>query len=128
MLTADDGFGGTSTATVDVTVLDATAPLQVQLAALASENVTLTAQNQQLQEQLAALQLAIADAVSTIQTNLRMSFRDPSFTIPGATPQAQLQTVTQAIVDLTRGSRRDLYRELGAACVIECLTLPSAGP
>src|SRR5213080_4136241 len=64
-LSVDDGFGGTSTATVDVTVLDATAPLQVQLAALASENIALTAQNQQLQQELAASQRVIADAVST---------------------------------------------------------------
>jgi hypothetical protein len=112
-LTVDDGFGGISTATVDVTVLDATTPLHAQIAALASQNAALTARNQQLQEQLAASQQAIADAVSTIQMNLRVTFRDPSFTIPGSTPQAQLQAITQALVELSRGSRRDLYKELG---------------
>src|SRR6266850_4497044 len=56
MLTVDDGFGGTSTATVTVTVQDATAPLHAVIAGLAGQNASLTAQNQQLQQQLAASQ------------------------------------------------------------------------
>jgi N-acetylneuraminic acid mutarotase len=105
-LTVDDGFGGTSTATVTVTVQDATAPLQAVIAGLAAQNTSLTAQNQQLQQ-------AISGAVSTIQANLRASFRDPSFTIPGATPQAQLQALIRAVVQLSKDSRRQLYRNLG---------------
>jgi len=112
-LTVDDGFGGTSTAMVAVTVRDATAPLQSVIAALAAQNASLTAQNQQLQQQLVASQQAIAGAVSTIQTNLRVSLRDPSFTIPGGTPQAQLQAVVQAVVQLSKGGRHQLYRNLG---------------
>ncbi|OLE82534.1 MAG: hypothetical protein AUF76_09155 [Acidobacteria bacterium 13_1_20CM_2_65_9] len=78
-LTVDDGFGGVSTATVAVDVQDATAPLHALIAGLAAENASLTAQNQQLQQELAASQQTIADAVSTIQANLRASFDDPSF-------------------------------------------------
>ena len=55
----------------------------------------------------------IADAVSTIQANLRASFRDPSFTIPGGTPQAQLQALVRAVVQLSRECRQQLYRNLG---------------
>jgi N-acetylneuraminic acid mutarotase len=105
-LTVDDGFGGTSTAALAVTVRDATAPLHSLIGALA-------AQNQELQRQLAASQQAIAGAVSTIQANLRASFRDPSFTIPGATPQAQLQAAVQAVVHLSKGCQHHLYRNLG---------------
>jgi len=45
----------------------------------------------------------IADAVSTIQANLSASFDDPSFTIPGDTPQAQLQALVQAVVQAVEG-------------------------
>ena len=114
-LTADDGFGGTSTTTVAVTVQDATAPLQAQIAALAAQNVSLTAENRDLQRQLSASQQAIADAVSTVQGKLRIAFRDPSFTIPGDTPAARLRTLIRAVVRLPDESLRHLYRILGGA-------------
>jgi len=112
-LTVDDGFGGTSTATTAVTVQDAAAPLQARITALVAQNASLTALNRQLQQQLAASQQAIADAVRMIQTNLRASFRDPAFTIPGGTPQDQLQALVQAVVQLSKGCRQYLYRNLG---------------
>ncbi|OLC42125.1 MAG: hypothetical protein AUH43_23375 [Acidobacteria bacterium 13_1_40CM_65_14] len=112
-LTVDDGFGGVSTATVAVDVQDATAPLHALIAGLAAENASLTAQNQQLQQELAASQQTIADAVSTIQANLRASFDDPSFTIPGGTPQTQLQALVQAVVQLSKACRQHLYKNLG---------------
>jgi N-acetylneuraminic acid mutarotase len=112
-LTVDDGFGGTSTAPTAVTVQDATAPLQARITALAAQNASLTALNRQLQQQLAASQQAIADAVRTIQTNLRASFRDPTFTIPGGTSQDQLQALVQAVVQLSKGCRQHVYGNLG---------------
>jgi hypothetical protein len=39
---------------------------------------------------LAAEKLIVANAVTAIQNNLRATFHDPSFTVPGATPEAQL--------------------------------------
>jgi N-acetylneuraminic acid mutarotase len=92
-LTTSDGFGGTATTTVNVEVLDATAPLQAQIASLTGQlqqvQQQLAAAQQQLaaaQQQLAAAQQADALAVATIQTYLRVLFKDPSFTVPGSTP------------------------------------------
>jgi Kelch motif/Bacterial Ig domain len=97
-LTVDDGVGGVSTATLAVTVRDATAPLQALIATQAA--------------QIASLQRTIADAVRTIQANLSASFHDPSFTIPGRTPEDQLQAVVQAVVQLSKECRRHVYMAL----------------
>lgn len=104
-LTVDDGFGGTATATAAVTVTDGTAALQQQM-------TQLTAQLQQAQQQLAAAEQVAANAVSVIQSSLRAAERDPLFTVPGATPDAQLQAIVQAVVHLKRHCLEDLYEAL----------------
>jgi hypothetical protein len=112
-LTVSDGFGGTATTAVNVSVIDATGGLQTQIASL-------TAQLQQVQQQLAATQQQLtaaqhsdAIAVATTQTYLRIVFKDPSFTVPGTTPGSQLQAIMQAGVTLNNSCLQDLYRALG---------------
>ncbi len=104
-LTVSDGYGGVSTTTAPVTVVDATAGLQSQIAQLTTEL-------QQTQAQLAAAEQAAANAVGTIQTKLQTLFRDPSFIVPGGDPAAQLDALVQAVVNLKRDCQLELYREL----------------
>jgi hypothetical protein len=104
-LTVDDGFGGTATATVSVVVSDATAGLQAQIAQL-------TAQLAEAQQQLAAAGQVATNAVSVIQNSLRTTTHDRSFTVPGATPDAQLQAIVQAVLHLQRHCLEDLCEAL----------------
>jgi N-acetylneuraminic acid mutarotase len=104
-LTVDDGFGGTATATASVTVTDATAGLQAQIAQL-------TAQLAQTQQQLAAAQQVAANAVALVQSSLRARFHDHDFTVPGATPEAQLQAIVQAVLSLKTACLADVYDAL----------------
>jgi hypothetical protein len=112
-LTASDGFGGTAATTVNVEVLDATVPLQAQITSLTGQLQQLQQQLASAQQQLAAAQQADALAVATIQTYLRVLFKDPSFTVPGSTPAAQLLAIMKAGTTLDKDSLEDLYRALG---------------
>ena len=80
---------------------------------LAAAQAALATTQQQLataQAQAAASQQAIASAVNAITASLRTLFHDPSFTIPGATPQAQLQAIVQGFVDLAAGRYDHAWR------------------
>lgn len=121
-LTVSDSRGGTSTASVVVTVVDVAAVLNAQIAQLASalqdaqaQNAQLTADLQQAQAQLAAAGLSVTNAVGAVQARMRSEFRNPSFEIPGGSPAAQLQAIVDAILGLNRGSLLQLYRPLTPA-------------
>jgi len=42
-----------------------------------------------------------------------VEFKNPSFTIPGGTPQARLQNLGFAITSMNKGQKMAVYRGLG---------------
>ena len=115
-LTVSDGFGGVATATTHVTVVDATAGLQAQIASLTAQLAAKTQQLTLAQQQLATAQQQLSARSRSSPTaagdseQLRWTFHDPSFTVPGAAG-AQLQAIVQAVLGLGN-DRRGSYDTL----------------
>jgi regulator of replication initiation timing len=107
--------------------------LQNQVNTLTEQNQTLTTQNRNLQNQLAAanrtilelraqvayLQLhhaqmrsAIISFLNDLQADLRATFKNPRFVIPGATPLRQLKNVQEALEKLNKGTKKEFYENL----------------
>jgi len=87
--------------------------LQNQLTSANQTINTLQPQIAQLQVQLAQSQAAVNDFLNSIEQDLRRTFNDPRFTIPGATTQQRLQNLMNAILSLNRGRKEGLYQALG---------------
>lgn len=87
--------------------------LRTQLADADQKIASLTAQVAQLQALLNQSQSAIAPLVNSIEADLRLTFKNPRFTIPGATPQQRLQNLIKALLSLNKGRKEGLYQGLG---------------
>jgi N-acetylneuraminic acid mutarotase len=98
-LTVTDGAGGRAVDDVRVNVIDIAVNLGAALA--------------QCQADQQALESGIETTLAAIEQNLRVEFKNPSFAIPGGTPQARLQNLGFAITSMTRGQKMALYRGLG---------------
>jgi len=60
-----------------------------------------------------ACQQQLQDGLSKIQQKLAQVFRNPQFTIPGATPLEQYDSLVNAILGLNKGRLEGLYMNLG---------------
>lgn len=98
-LVVTDGAGGTATDYVDVTVEDVTGTSSAELLAC--------------QTDMATLESSIVDSLALVEQHLRLEFRNPSFTIPGGSPEARLENLSNAIISLNRGHKTALYKALG---------------
>jgi peptidoglycan hydrolase CwlO-like protein len=83
--------------------------LQTQLTAANQTITSLTLQLTSENLQIAALTAQIA----SLQQLLQSALNDPNFTVPGATPQQQLQNLVTAISNLNPGQKLALYKNLG---------------
>jgi hypothetical protein len=101
--------------------------LTQQNQALAEQNLGLldaldaaNARNTQLQSALVAAQQSAAqqtvfvtDQIQALVNDLRATFRNAAFVLPGATPFEQLRNLVNAIIELNRGRKEGLYANLG---------------
>jgi DNA repair exonuclease SbcCD ATPase subunit len=87
--------------------------LMQQVTSLQSQLTAANNQNAALMQANAELQTAITNFIKSVQQDLRQTFGDPQFTIDGATPTVQLQTLQTALENLKRGNKLDLYKSLG---------------
>lgn len=86
-----------------------------QIAVLATERNQLAASlaaAQTANQSLAAQINAMTASLSAVTTLLRSEFNDPAFQLPGATPEAQLAALVQAINTLNRGQKEALYKAI----------------
>jgi len=84
------------------------ASLQTQNTTLTNQVATLTTANQQLQTQVTGAQTQ----VNALNSAFQSEFSDPTFVIPGATLQQQVQNLINAILDLNHGQRKAVYNNL----------------
>ncbi|MCD6048763.1 MAG: hypothetical protein K0Q55_166 [Verrucomicrobia bacterium] len=85
------------------------------IAALQSQNGTLTNQVATLTAQNTALQTALTTTqghVQTLVTAFQGEFNNPTFVIPGATLEQQVQNLINAILGLNHGQQQALYGQL----------------
>jgi uncharacterized protein YoxC len=87
--------------------------LQNQLNSANQTINTLNSQLSQLQAQLSQSQVAVAAFLNSIELDLRRTFNDPRFTIPGANTQQRLQNLTNALLNLNKGRKEGIYQALG---------------
>lgn len=106
-LTAEQAQNATLTAQVTQQAA-LIASLQAQNTSLTNQVATLTAQNTQLQTQVTGSQNQVNSLVAAFQ----VEFNDPTFVIPGATLQEQIQNLIAAILELNHGQRSALYDNL----------------
>lgn len=105
------------------------AQLQQDLAAANANNATLQQQLREAQAQLAAANTQVAQlqqqllaatgslgaidaSLAALQANLRQEFSDPNFVIPGATTQAKVKAVINAVIGLNHGRVQGVYQAL----------------
>jgi hypothetical protein len=81
---------------------DAVADLEAELDALATERDALALR-------VAAVEDANAAFLGAIEADLRRTFRNPSFTIPGATAEEKLAALQEAILGLNLGRKQGLF-------------------
>lgn len=55
----------------------------------------------------------MAASLGSIEADLAAAFGQSDFVLPGGTPQDQLAALAQAIASMNRGSKQQLYRQLG---------------
>lgn len=87
--------------------------LQNQLNSANQTIGNLNAQVAQLQVQLSQRQPLISAFVNLVEANLRSTFNNPRFTIPGATPEQRLQNLINALLNLNKGHKEGIYQSLG---------------
>jgi uncharacterized phage infection (PIP) family protein YhgE len=87
--------------------------LQKQLQAANRAYADLKTQLAKMQAQNAEMENAIKNFVGLIELDLRILFRNPKFTIPGATPVKKLKTIQAVLLFLNRGHKEGLYKDLG---------------
>jgi hypothetical protein len=122
-LTVTDDTGMSGSTNFTVVVQDLVAAGQEALAActstLTSTQAALMACTTTLTPTQAALTAAngtiasLQAQITLVQQDLRTALGDPSFTIPGATPVEQMQSLTTAISSLSSGPKKALYEALG---------------
>lgn len=91
--------------------------LQTQVTTLTSQKTALESQVTSLQAQVLELQQQLQHMVNVEQFLGRVQdvltiMRRAGFVIPGATPQAQVENLVNAISDMPRGARLQLLKEL----------------
>ena len=86
--------------------------LQAQISDLADQVVDLTSENAALETQIDQLNINLALKLNALQTDFRRLFRDPDFTIPGTTNISELEILMRAILNLTKGHKNAIYKEL----------------
>lgn len=111
---ATDSAGVSTTASFVVTVRidDLLAQLTASAATIASLQSQLTTAN----ATVASLQAAVtqvSNSIELIRTELATTLRQPSFTVPGATPQQKSAALSQAIQGLNPLSQLELFLRLG---------------
>jgi uncharacterized protein YoxC len=94
------------------TLSDQKQTLQNQLTAANQTIGNFNAQVTQLQAQLSQQQSVINAFVNLIEADLRRIFRNPKFTIPGATPQQRLQNSINALLNLNKCNIQGIYQSL----------------
>jgi hypothetical protein len=97
-LTVSDGFGGVSTTSATAAVMDGTQGYADQIRDLSN---LLTQMRSDLQSDVAA-----------ITQVFRRDLNDPSFTVPGSSPDAQLQAIVNGILSLPMSAKIALYNFL----------------
>ncbi len=55
---------------------------------------------------------SIEGALAALQANLRQEFSDATFVIPGATTQAKVNAVINAVIGLNHGRKQGVYQAL----------------
>lgn len=95
-------------ATLNQKVADAQVVIGEQLARIASVEAALHASA----ADAAARGAAMALAVARVQADLRQTFGDPAFVIPGATVEQQLANLIDAVIALNRGRTQGLLDAL----------------
>ena len=78
-----------------------------------AENNRLTASLSTARQELDAVTASVAMLVDTIEDNLRESFNDRAFALPGVSPLERLQNLVMVITNLQRGSMMQIYKDLG---------------
>jgi hypothetical protein len=101
-----DSRGGISTDQVVITIEDPSAALQQRVFELEGSLGS-------CQANAAQLSTTLAGAVTSVQGDLAATFGSPSWTLPGATPAEQLANLVQAIENMNKGSKQQLYHRLG---------------
>ncbi len=100
-------------------VAQLTSDLQASKAAnqaLQTQNAVLTAQNAQLtsaNQTLTAQNNAMSTQIQALDQFFATMFNNPTFQLPGSTPQQQLQNLVNAISQLNHGQQQALYKNLG---------------
>ena len=89
------------------------ARLTGQVATLTSDNLALQSALEQANATLAHQNALVAAEMASLAADLRAAFGSPQFTLPGATPYAQLENVINAIRLLNHGRKEGLYVNLG---------------
>jgi hypothetical protein len=121
-----DSRGGVSTDQVVITLQDPTVGLNQRVleleqslraaeTALAAAELRATLAEASLQTcsaHAAQLTTALTAAVATVQANLAAAFGDPLWVLPGVTTTDQLANLVQAIGNMNKGSKQQLYQSL----------------
>lgn len=104
-------------ASAEITALqEAKADLESQLAAASAEIAALQESKAALESQLAAAEAKLSAAeqsIADLAQTLQSAFSDPLFSIPGDSPEEQINTLVDAIGDLNHGQQQALYDNLG---------------
>jgi hypothetical protein len=94
------------------TLLTQNNQLQAQVNSLTEQNSTLQNQLTMANNAILNLNNGLANGSTTIIQNIQQATGDPEFTIPGATPLTQFQTLVEAILVLEQDSKKDLYDKI----------------
>jgi hypothetical protein len=86
--------------------------LQSQVTGLQSQLNTCQANGGADHTSLLALQAQVATDTNAVRDFFRLTFHDPAFVIPGATPADQLDSLVAALGSLPPGQVNQLYRKL----------------
>ena len=87
--------------------------LQTDLSAATASIQSLQTQVATANATIAQTNAAMASSVSSLESNFRQVFGNPTFVVPGATPLQQLQNIVQAVVGLKKQSKQGVYNNLG---------------
>lgn len=90
--------------------------LQAELTAANGRLAELSQENAALQLQVSTLQSsagAVTNALDDLTSFFKVAFKAPSFELPGTTPSAKIQSLTNAIADLNHGQQQALFKNLG---------------
>lgn len=115
-LVVRDPYGAESTDTLSVTLVNVEDGWRAIVSGLQSQVQALDSQVQGLLADLAICQAGgggSGAALTDLSAYLSAAFGDPGFTIPGATPDAQLANLIDALKSLNHGQQLAIYTGLG---------------